>query len=1520
MSARFVQLRIAGFKSFADPVSVDILPGLTGIVGPNGCGKSNVVEGLRWAMGETSARNLRGGEMDDLIFAGTTSRPARNLAEVTLVLENAKGLGPGPFAEQDDLEITRRAERGSGSDYRLNGKATRGRDIQTLFADLASGARSSAMVSQGRVAMLVGARPEERRTILEEAAGITGLHARRHEAELKLRATEANLTRAEDLKTQLETRLQGLAGQSTQAAKYRELSANLREAETTLLALLHARARQQVERARLAAIAARNALIAAEEAAETAVLAEYEADRALPAIREAAEQRRTALERQRVAAEGIAREEEQAAQALEAASSRLKQSEADRDAALSRMEDAQATLTRLGEEVAAIETVRTTLPARQEEADATITRLRTELAQAGDALERATADVSAARTRTEQARAALEATSLRHDRLTQARGALEAELTQLHAEMPDDAALKAAEDTVRQANEHLSACRVDMETATQRKSDAHLALSIAQNAAEAARTRHAERAKAHATAKDTLAALTRDRDALMARQAEAQRGLVPETERAALAAALAQAEAAQTEAARALEAAETERAAAASALLEARARVQEDSTLRAAASETVRRAEAALKRAEQEAGSLAKELETAQRDAVPDSVLEQAQTARAKEEHRLQDAETALTQAEETLTRATGATRECEAALGTLNAELTQLRARIDGLAQALGGEEPEDTAQGATPVSDLLRIPAGLEMAVAAVLADGLDAPEASASPAAPRAWLALGAWPTSPALPAGACALSDMVESAPDTLRRALSQSGLIEDTADGDALARSLQPGQSLVTREGALWRWDGYRIAAGQPNAAAQRLTQRRILLESRTHLAELEDRLPEAETRARTALQAQTESEAAMRQARELRATIETALGQARTHEAETARRHGAARARLDAVRPQHERAAQALDAARISLTEAQAAQEALPDPAALKQAYDAARTRDQNAQQTETAAREARRRTTQALEQAQRARQATESCHTSAETKLATITPDLARFETDCATAAKALETAQAALDETADPAAVTNHLQAAQTEATESTQAETRARSACAEAEQTLTATAEASRILQTRALELRSQLSALLPRRDSLDEELADATTALEAARQAVTAATIDPEQEALPETLRARIAALRADEQAAGETRAALLAERETLSSRENALKAALAEWTERESVARTQLAQAEQRLAGVAEEHRTVATRPEEALRLRTTTLAALDDAEKAYQEANAAREAAEVRLKDAQESRRQTETALTQARETVVRSEGKNEQAQAILAQLLAETPEPPLAPVGDLTESAETGLRRRISRLTREREELGPVNLRADLEAQEAEQQIETIRREHAELEAAIARLRGSIGSLNKEGRERLMAVFTQVDHHFQSLFSRMFGGGRAHLGLVGSDDPLQAGLEIYAQPPGKKLATLSLLSGGEQALTALSLIFAVFRCNPAPICVLDEVDAPLDDANVGRFCALLGDMANEGGTRFLVVTHHQLTMAHMDRLYGVTMQERGVSRVLSVDLERAAAMAGAGKKEDAHV
>jgi chromosome segregation protein len=306
--------------------------------------------------------------------------------------------------------------------------------------------------------------------------------------------------------------------------------------------------------------------------------------------------------------------------------------------------------------------------------------------------------------------------------------------------------------------------------------------------------------------------------------------------------------------------------------------------------------------------------------------------------------------------------------------------------------------------------------------------------------------------------------------------------------------------------------------------------------------------------------------------------------------------------------------------------------------------------------------------------------------------------------------------------------------------------------------------------------------------------------------------------------------------------------------------------------------------------------------------------ALAAAEAAHNHAAAALREAENALRAASLSQRDSDAALAAVREILARGEGALDTAAASLAGVLTNAAErlgadAVLPDLEEADEAAEERARRKLERLQRERDEMGPVNLRADIELDEITTRIDAIERDRDELTTAIAKLRGSIGHLNREGRERLTAVFTEVDTHFRSLFTRMMGGGRAHLALTGSDDPLAAGLEIYAEPPGKKLSTLSLLSGGEQALTALSLIFAVFRCTPAPIAVLDEVDAPLDDANVDRFCSLLEDVVRDTGTRFLVVTHHQLTMSRMDRLYGVTMQERGVSRLLSVDLRRAAEM-----------
>ena len=217
-----------------------------------------------------------------------------------------------------------------------------------------------------------------------------------------------------------------------------------------------------------------------------------------------------------------------------------------------------------------------------------------------------------------------------------------------------------------------------------------------------------------------------------------------------------------------------------------------------------------------------------------------------------------------------------------------------------------------------------------------------------------------------------------------------------------------------------------------------------------------------------------------------------------------------------------------------------------------------------------------------------------------------------------------------------------------------------------------------------------------------------------------------------------------------------------------------------------------------------------------------------------------------------------------------------------------------------------------LTRLKADRERLGGVNLQADEDLTTLSQQFDGLDKEKNDVEGAIAKLRAGIGQINGEARTRLQTAFDTVNGHFQRLFTALFGGGEARLEMVEADDPLEGGLEIVAKPPGKKPATLSLLSGGEQSLTAQALIFAVFLTNPSPICVLDEVDAPLDDANVDRFCTLMEKMAAETATRFLVITHHPMTMTRMNRLFGVTMGEKGVSHLVSVDLETAQRFTGA--------
>ena len=1148
---RFTRLRLNGFKSFVDPTDLVIHDGLTGIVGPNGCGKSNLLEALRWVMGENRASAMRGGGMEDVIFAGAASRPARSYAEVAIVIDNAERLAPSGFNEADQVEIVRRITRDAGSAFRANGKEVRARDVQMLFADASTGAHSPALVRQGQIAELIAAKPRARRRILEEAAGISGLYARRHEAELRLSATEANLARVDDVLGALSEQIAGLTRQARQAARYREIGEALRMAEGQLL---WRRFREAHEAVQAAEAGMRERLVdqaRAEGTARAASTAREAAEAALPPLREEEAIAGAVLQRLAVQRDQTQAEAERAEQAIATLRARLAQ--IDRDA------EREAQLNRDAAEV--------------------IARLEWETDQLAKAGEGEAERIAAATTLAAEAATALASVEAGLSRLT--------------------------EDAARLVARHQSAQRL--------LSDTRLTLDRAE--AEAARARSAE-----TTAGEALAAAS---------------------------AALRSAQAAQV-----------------------------------AARDLAARTEAAL-----------------------------AETEAARSDTAGREAEA----------RAARSAAEGEA--HALRAEMAALRKLVDRESQAghhlldrLRGE-PGHGAGGGAALGDDLRL--------------------AEAEGAARSGWVALPAYADAPALPPGAAPLSAHV-AAPLVLSRRLSQVGLVA-RAEGAALQAALVPGQRLVSREGDLWRWDGLRAAAEDaPQAATNRLRQL-------NRLEALKHDLVEVEARADGARQA---------------------------HEALTARLADLARG--------------------------------------------------------EASAREARR---------------------SADARLAEAGRAESRAEADRSIAAGRLEAARLAFARHGDEA--------------------TDARARLAEAE---AAAADLSPVEEARA--------------------------AVEAARTGVEAARL------------AMIARRSAQDEARRDAEARTKRRQEVvrdLSGWRHRLETAekrAEELATRRAATETDLAAAEALPTEIASRQAALSRGLEEAETRRRRAADALAVGESTLRAAAAAEREAERMAGEAREGRARAETRLDAARDGLTTAGQRiRDDLDLTPDQLLSAVKIPP-----DQIPGAEA-LEIEVARLRRQREALGAVNLRAedDLAAVGAEH--DTLATEKTDLEEAIKKLRAGIAGLNREGRERLLTAFEQVNANFATLFRTLFGGGEARLVLVESDDPLEAGLEIMCQPPGKKLSTLSLLSGGEQTLTALALIFGVFLTNPAPVCVLDEVDAPLDDANVTRFCDLLDEMTRRTETRFLIITHHAVTMARMDRLFGVTMAEQGVSQLVSVDLRRAEAL-----------
>ena len=437
-----------------------------------------------------------------------------------------------------------------------------------------------------------------------------------------------------------------------------------------------------------------------------------------------------------------------------------------------------------------------------------------------------------------------------------------------------------------------------------------------------------------------------------------------------------------------------------------------------------------------------------------------------------------------------------------------------------------------------------------------------------------------------------------------------------------------------------------------------------------------------------------------------------------------------------------------------------------------------------------------------------------------------------------------------------------------------------------------------------------------ALAESRSRIADDLAEAVAAFAEAEAQLAGA---PDLGDLRDRLEALAATVARDRGVLADARAlheGLKREAEARMRRLGAIAADRGTWVQRAANAETQITSLGERRVETASELEALADTPDEIDAKRRALLTQLSEAETLRKAAADRLQEAETKQAALDKAATAAITALSEAREGRARAEERlnaaderRREAEARIQEVLNTPPHLAIrqaeldadAPLPDMAD-----VEKRLDRLKVERERLGAVNLRAEEEQRELSERLETIVSEREDIIEAIRKLRQAIQSLNREGRERLLAAFEVVNGHFQRLFTHLFGGGTAELQLIESEDPLEAGLEILARPPGKKPQTMTLLSGGEQALTAMALIFAVFLTNPAPICVLDEVDAPLDDHNVERFCNLMDEMASSTETRFVIITHNPITMARMNRLFGVTMAEQGVSQLVSVNLETA--------------
>lgn len=1153
---QFTRLRIHGFKSFVEKTELNIGAGQNGIVGPNGCGKSNLVEALRWVMGENSAKRMRGDGMEDVIFNGTDKRSPRNIAEVSLLLDNSERTAPPAYNQSDEIEISRRIERDKGSQYRINGRPVRARDVQMFFADSVSGAHSPALVSQGRITEIIKAKPADRRLVLEDSAGISGLFARRHEAELKLKAADQNLLRVEDIIGSLQSRLNGLKRQAQQAQRYKEISNEILALEKEIAALSYRHAQGLVHRAKRSFDEAEGKV--SEQLVVVSQLTQTQTTQAqdLPALRKSEAEAAAALQSKNIALQHLEDDAARYSQALDD----LKTQEAQIKTDQSREEDS--------------------------------------LVEVKELLERLELDKQDTQSVIEQTKKSLTEMEVKRAQEKEALDVLEQNYTA----------------QVRSVAEH--------------------------------------EAKAKAFA-GTIASFERQIAQLGDR---------------------------------------------------ADRYVQQITDLQAAKPE----------------GPSSEEYE--QKISAIRSQIDELEQQQESLQENILDKKNAMP-----------ALREQEQAAAQ-NAQ--KILSEIEVLESFFATEDDED----AQNIRALVTPQKGYESALSRALGDGmmssLDARQDSF-------WLDLGIDLKDAALPAGCVSLLDYVE-APAALSPALSFVGVAPQGSDLLALARDLLPGQSLVSQDGDFYRWDGYVVTAAAKDTNAEHLNRK-------TRLAELRDK----------------------------KAYVQNILQKAQ-----------------DEIAVQRENLAE-LDS----------------DLNSKRQAQRELQSQEQALLKEQSRGAEARARYEQKLEGLKENLQSAEN-----------------------------------------DKISVQEQLTAAQREYEEAQE----------QVESSDILTQEDLKDLERALAESRQGYNEILREYDRLSQKQQSKNARLRA---------LGDERVSANNRMIRSSEYLKQLEQRAGDVSvklAELLDNPIDHEKSKNKLLEQISQYEEARNKAAEELSACE---TGVFE------------------TGKALKEAETLLGDYREARAVAQSMTQQAQDK-------LTEAKGYIFSQYNQNAE-EFIIGYNIDQDLDSQSLPAQIKDKQNET-LKAQASR-----ERMGAVNLRADEELQEVESEFKTLSAEHEDLSQAVSTLRNSIATINKEARERLVEAFDTVNAHFKILFSKLFVGGAARLELVDSDDPLEAGLEIFAQPPGKALQSLSLLSGGEQTMASIALIFAMFLTNPSPICVLDEIDAPLDDANVDKVCNLIDDIAARGETRFLIVTHHRLTMARMDWLYGVTMQERGVSQLISVDLQQ---------------